>query len=78
MSAPAKIPDPLDTSLPSTRNLQGFIRDKKTIEVKLTTGDVMKGTILWLDPTCICLNDGSDQTLLVWRQAITYLRTLGT
>lgn len=63
-----------DTGLPSVRQVQGLIKDKQEIELKLVTNDLLVGKILWQDINCICLADGSEQPILVWRQAIAYLK----
>jgi host factor-I protein len=75
-AAPARSHEPLDTSLPSVRNLQGFVRDKKPVELKLLTGDIFKGTLNWIDPDCLCLQNGSGEVLLVWRQALAYVKAV--
>lgn len=63
----------LETGLPSTRLLQSYMRDKKTIEVKLVTGDTVTGTLSWQDPQCICLNVDGEPTVL-WRSALVFLK----
>lgn len=67
----------MDTSLPSTRTLQIYVRDKHQVEAKLMTGDVIQGIMIWLDPDCVCLKDSAGQNTLVWRSAIAYLKSLG-
>jgi host factor-I protein len=63
----------LDTGLPSTKLLQGALRDKQTVELKLVTGDTFNGTLRWQDPYCICVDEGGQATM-VWRSAIAYLK----
>lgn len=63
----------LDTGLPSVRQIQGLVRDKKNVEFKLVTGDVLTGTVFWQDASCICIKTESGLTTL-WRQAIAYHR----
>ncbi len=63
----------LDTGLPSTKLLQGALREKQVIEVKLVTGDILAGTLRWQDPHCLCV-DVEGQVTLVWRAAIAYLK----
>ncbi|MDA0268823.1 MAG: RNA chaperone Hfq [Cyanobacteria bacterium] len=63
----------LDTGLPSTKLLQGVLRDKQAVEVKLVTGDILNGTLRWQDPNCLCV-DTEGQVTLVWRSAIAYLK----
>jgi host factor-I protein len=66
----------LDTGLPSTKWLQGALRDKQSLEVKLVTGDVLMGTLRWQDPQCLCI-DTDGQATVVWRSAIAYLKFSG-
>ena len=63
-----------DTASPSTRQIQGLIRDEHEVELKLMTDDLLVGKIRWQDPTCICLIDQYDQPTIVWRQAIVFVK----
>lgn len=63
-----------DTGLPSVRQVQGFIKDKQEVELKLITDDLLVGKILWQDAYCICLIDHYEQPTLVWRQSLVYLK----
>lgn len=63
-----------DAGLPSVRQVQGFIKDKQEVELKLSTDDILVGKILWQDSACICLVDHYDQPTLIWRQAVVYLK----
>jgi host factor-I protein len=63
----------LETGLPSTKLLQTSLHDKKTVTLKLLTGETFSGTVRWQDPHCVCLNV-DNQTLMIWRQAIAYLQ----
>ncbi|MGB3204052.1 MAG: RNA-binding protein hfq [Crinalium sp.] len=64
----------MDTNLPSTRQVQNFIKDKKEVEVKLLTNDLLVGRVIWQDTECVCLGDNSTQTTLIWRQAIAFIK----
>ncbi len=64
----------IQTGSPSIRQIQTLIRDKKEVELKLMTDDLLVGKLFWQDPDCICLLDQYDQPILVWRQAIVYLK----
>ena len=64
----------LETGLPSVRQLQVLIRDKQEIEIKLVTNDVITGRVRWQDAYCICLDVPENQTIMLWRQAIAYLK----
>lgn len=61
------------TGLPSVRQIQGFIKDKTEIEVKLLTNDVLSGKLSWQDPDCLCLRAAGQETL-IWRGAIAYIK----
>ena len=67
-------PSLLNTSLPSIRKLQTFIKDHQTVEIKLLTNDILKGKLQWQDNDCICIGDSPEESTLVWRQAIVYLK----
>ncbi len=65
-----------DTGLPSIRQVQGLIRDQQTVEIKLLTGDVLTGVVVWQDVQAICLNvDG--QTIFAMRTAVAYIKVTG-
>ncbi len=61
-----------DTGLPSIRQIQMLIRDQQTVELKLLTGDVFNGNVVWQDPQAICLSVNG-QTMLVMRTAVAYI-----
>ena len=63
-----------DTGLPSTRQVQEIIKDQKDVEVKLITNDLIIGKIRWQDPQSICLIDQSNQTILIWRQSLVFIK----
>ena len=63
-----------DPGLPSTKQIQGFVKDKQEVELKLVTDDLMVGKIIWQDPQCICLVDHYGQSTLIWRQAIVFIK----
>lgn len=63
----------LDSGFPSTKLLQGVLRDKQAVEVKLVTGDTLNGILRWQDPNCLCV-DTDGQATVVWRSAIAYLK----
>jgi len=63
-----------NTGLPSVRFLQTSIKNKKEVEVKLLTNDVIVGKIVWQDPDCLYIVDQFNQPNLVWRQALVYLK----
>ncbi len=61
-----------DTGLPSIRLVQNYIKEKKTVEVQLTTGEKLSGQLLWQDAACFCLQDEGEPTL-IWRHSVVYL-----
>ncbi|MDF5719461.1 MAG: RNA chaperone Hfq [Rhizonema sp. PD37] len=63
-----------DISLPSTRQVQNLIKQCDTIELKLLTGDLLTGTIIWQDQNCMCLVNENSQQTTVWKQAIAYIK----
>ncbi|MBD1924053.1 RNA-binding protein hfq [Microcoleus sp. FACHB-831] len=67
----------LETGLPSFRQIQSLIRDKKQVELKLITQESLVGNIHWQDTQCVCLMDENEQQTIVWRGAIAYLKAKG-
>lgn len=63
----------LETGLPSTRLLQTYLRDKRTVEAKLVTGDTIVGPLSWQDPNCICI-DAEGEPVVIWRSALAYIK----
>jgi len=66
-----------DTALPSIRQVQRLITQKTGVELKLLTGDLVTGTIIWQDQNCICVMDESNQQTTIWKQAIAYMKPQG-
>lgn len=64
----------LETGLPSIRQIQTLIKDQTDVELKLITQELLTGKIRWQDTDCLCLTDREDQPMIVWRQAIAYLK----
>ena len=63
-----------DTSLPSIRQVQNLIKKAAVVELKLVTGDLLTGRVLWQDPQCVCLADESSQQTTIYKQAIAYIK----
>jgi len=63
----------LNTSLPSTRRMHRLIREKSDIQLKLLTGEVITGNLLWLDEHCLAVKSGED-TMMIWSHAIAYMK----
>ncbi|TVQ06128.1 MAG: RNA-binding protein hfq [Leptolyngbya sp. DLM2.Bin27] len=62
------------TGFPSVRQIQTLIRDKATVEVKLISGDLLSGRVVWQDPQCICLETTDQIKHQIWKQAIGFLK----
>lgn len=60
--------------LPSGRSLSIWIKSGQLVNVKMLTNEVLEGRLRWQDSDCLGLIDGADQTILIWRQAIAYIR----
>ncbi len=79
----------LDITLPSIRHIHSLIRDQqtsehpRTVEVKLLTGDVITGTVKWIDIHCMCMDGanvdggekGKSHVMLIWHHAIAFIRS---
>ncbi|MEB3231410.1 MAG: RNA-binding protein hfq [Leptolyngbyaceae bacterium] len=66
----------MKTGLPSVRQLQTFIRNGQQVEVKISTGDMLTGKLLWQDDECICIADANNQPLIIWRHALVLIKPL--
>mgnify|MGYP001210777759 CR=1 FL=1 len=75
-TAGLKKPEPINTSLPSVRLLQSYIRHKQPVEVKIMTGEAFSGILSWLDGNGICLKV-DDRPFLIWYAAISYVKPIG-
>jgi host factor-I protein len=63
-----------DTSLPSIRQVQTLIKEGASIQIKLLTGDLVTGKMIWQDVQCLCCVDEHNQQITVWKQAIAYIK----
>jgi host factor-I protein len=63
-----------NTELPGVRQVQGYIKDKQEVELKLVTDDLVVGKIIWQDADSLCMVDHYSQQTLVWRQALVYIK----
>jgi len=63
-----------ETGLPSIRQIQSLIKDRQQVELKLLTQDLLMGTLLWQDQNCVCLMTQDEQRMIIWRQAIAYIK----
>ncbi|MFN5857521.1 MAG: Hfq-related RNA-binding protein [Pseudanabaenaceae cyanobacterium] len=69
----ASAPAGLNVSLPSVRRIHSLIKEKSDVQVKLITGDVLQGRILWVDDNCLGLESAEGKVLL-WQHAIALIR----
>ncbi|AFZ52697.1 RNA chaperone Hfq [Cyanobacterium aponinum UTEX 3222] len=63
-----------DTGFPSVRQIQSFIKNKTPIEIGLMTNKTLEGVVKWQDQNCLSLVTTSQEKILVWIQAIAYIR----
>lgn len=61
---------------PAIRQLQNYLREKTPLDIKLTTGDTIKGQIFWQDQDCICMKTGGPD-VTIWKQAIVFIQPQG-
>jgi host factor-I protein len=67
----------LDTSLPSVRHIQGLIRQKTPVALRLLDGHELEGVLLWQDLDQFALDPGEGRALnLINRRAVAVLRSL--
>ena len=63
-----------NTGQPSTRRIQKVIQEKGAVQVKLISGEILQGKVLWQDGDCLCLQAEGDQDVMIWKTAILYLK----
>jgi host factor-I protein len=73
MSAPTATKIGLNTALPSIRRIHAIIRDKNEVQIKLITGDELRGKILWIDDQCLCM-DATGHKIVIWQHAIAFIK----
>jgi host factor-I protein len=66
--------DEFQVSLPSVRQLQSLITEKTKVEIKVSTGDLLIGKIIWHDTNCLCMQDHDGQSVIIWKQGIVFLK----
>jgi host factor-I protein len=64
-----------DTSLPSIRLMQSYVKEKAAIDLRLNDGSTLSGRLLWIDPNFLCVVDASEKQILVRRNSIATLST---
>ncbi len=63
-----------NTGLPSVRLIQKYIKDQQKIVIQLASTEKITGQVLWQDPVCLCVADESNQSLLIWKQGLIYIK----
>jgi host factor-I protein len=63
-----------ETGLPTIRQVQLLIRDQLSVEIKLVTGDIFAGSVLWQDTHAICVSSEGKNFILM-RGAIAYIKS---
>lgn len=63
-----------DTGFPSIRQIQSFIKNKTPLEIGLTTNKTVEGIVQWQDQNCLCVFTASKEKVLLWTQAIAYIK----
>ncbi|HLO84030.1 MAG TPA: RNA-binding protein hfq [Nostocaceae cyanobacterium] len=66
-----------DTSIPSVRQVQTWIKEKTAVEFKLVTGDLITGRVFWQDHNCVSILDANNQQITAWKHAIAYMKAQG-
>ena len=65
-----------DPAFPSKRKVQNPIKKAAPTKLKLLTGDIVTGRVIWQDQHCVCLVDENSQQTTVWKQAIAYIKSV--
>jgi host factor-I protein len=63
-----------NTNLPTVRQVQTYIKDKQTVEIKLNVGEMLEGKVLWQDSDGLCLINQQQQKFLIWKHSIAYIK----
>jgi len=67
----------LDTSLPSIRHLQELIRNRKLVQITITTGESLEGVLAWQDVHYLALREPMGESLLlINRESVVLVRSL--
>ncbi len=64
----------LERDLPSIRKIQSLIKEKKEVEVKIITNDVLNGKIFWQDTQFICILDSQEHQIMIRLEALVYIK----
>ena len=67
----------LDTSLPSIRHLQDLIRNRKLVQIEISTGQSLEGVLAWQDVHYLALREPMGESLLlINRESVMLVRSL--
>ena len=68
----------LDTSLPSIRHLQDLIRNRKLVQIEISSGQSLEGVLAWQDNHYLALREPMGESLLlINRESVVLVRSLG-
>jgi host factor-I protein len=70
------MPEQLDTSFPSIRLVQTYVRDKAQIQLKLNDSTTVSGHLAWQDPLFYCMIDAAGKQILISREAVAVILPL--
>jgi len=67
----------LDTSLPSIRHFQELIRNRKLVQIEISTGQSLEGVLAWQDVYYLALREPMGESLLlINRESVVLVRSL--
>ena len=67
----------LDTSLPSIRHFQELIRNRKLVQIDISTGQSLEGVLAWQDVHYLALREPMGESLLlINRESVVLVRSL--
>lgn len=67
----------LDTSLPSIRHFQELIRNRKLVQIEISTGQSLEGVLAWQDNHYLALREPMGESLLlINRESVVLVRSL--
>jgi host factor-I protein len=67
----------LDTSLPSIRHFQELIRNRKLVQIEISSGQSLEGVLAWQDTNYLALREPMGESLLlINRESVVLVRSL--
>ncbi|MDC0835864.1 hypothetical protein CKA32_000211 [Geitlerinema sp. FC II] len=64
----------LDTSLPSIRFFQEYVKNKTRLELQTTLGERLVGNLMWQDPIYFCFQNEEGHQYFVNRELVVYIK----